>query len=291
MIERVVERLILDYDGDPAIFARMDRFFVAFIAHENAQSRKTEAESLAEVVPLDDSDPGRQRASAELRACLSRHPKVFPLIETILNQGWLPAMAATYQRVGFDDPAWRSGVEVADRLLWSVQPKADGEERRQLLRRIPETLRNLRKLLAESGCDRRQMARWFKELQTIHLGVIQGDDPATIALDAVSEDLGTPSYMPSEAETNGPLAVGTWLELTRDDGTRIRFKIAWVSPDDGEHVLVDRQGHRGPSLSASEFKTLRDQGLARPLSGGGEPITDRALRSVMGLAKSGGAAD
>jgi len=283
MIERVVERLILDYDGDPAIFARMDRFFVAFIAHESAQARKAEADCLAEIEP-DDADPGRQKAGTELRILLSRYPKVFPLVENILRQGWLPGMAATYQQVGSDDPAWHAGIELADKLLWSVQPKGDAEQRRQLLRRIPETLRNLRALLTQGGCDQRQMARWFKELQTIHLGVIQGEDPATIELDTASEDLSNPSSQLAEDDTGRGLAIGTWIELARDDGTKTRFKVAWVGPDGSDHLLVDRQGRRGPDLSAGELEKLRDQGLARVLVGFGEPITDRALRSVMDLA-------
>jgi hypothetical protein len=77
------------------------------------------------------------------------------------------------------------------------------------------------------------------------------------------------------------LSVGTWIELTRDDGIKARLKVAWIGPDGTDYVLVDRHGRRGPDLTERELRTLLDHGLAKPLGSGREPIADRALRSVL----------
>jgi hypothetical protein len=270
MIERVVERLILDFDGDSALFAQMDRYFVAFIAREHSSSRSLEARTVPELAsPAPASE--QQLVANLLEDLLGRYPNVPAAVESILREGWQPAMVATYGISGVDSSAWRRGLEMADRLLWSVQPKVDAEERRQLLRRIPEILRGLRNQLAGGGSDQRQLARWFRDLQTLHLGVLQGESLPAPASGTV---------LPGGA-AGGGLAAGTWIELQRDDGGRARLKIAWVSPEDGRHILVDRRGRRGPELGRGELRALLEQGLARVLGDGQEPIADRALRSVL----------
>ncbi len=275
MIERVVERLILDFDGDPSLFAQMDRFFVAFIAHEGAQSRETEARALAELhTAAPDSD--QRAAESALESVMARFPLIPPVVDTILHQGWLPVLLAIYRSDGPDSAAWRSALELAERLVWSVQPKTDAEERRQLLRRIPEILRGLRARLTVSGCDQRQLARWFKDLQTLHLGVVQGD--AESGLPAAAP---VASGIRRETSPGQRLVLGTWIELTRDDGTKARLKLAWHSPDGQELLFLDRRGQRGPDIARAELDGLRARGLVEILGPMREPIADRALRSVL----------
>ena len=241
MIERVVERLILDFDGEPALFAQMDRYFVAFIAREESHSRALEARSVAQLgTPPPESE---QRGVGSLvDEYLARYPLVPPVVESILREGWQPAMLAAYRTSGTDSSAWRRGLELADRLLWSVQPKLDAEERRQLLRRIPEILRGLRSQLAGAGSDQRQLARWFRDLQTLHLGVLQGE--------AVGPPPATPGSIADA--TASALAIGSWVELQRDDGGKARLKVAWVNPEGTRYVFVDRRGRRGPELGRGE---------------------------------------
>lgn len=192
------------------------------------------------------------------------------VVESILREGWQVAMLAIYRQSGTDSSAWRRGLELAEQLLWSVQPKLGAQERRQLLRRIPEILRGLRDQLSVAGSDQRQLARWFRDLQTLHLAALQGEPqpPAPSA--------GTPEGPPERT-----LAVGSWVELRRDGGGTRRLKVAWVSADGGRYLLVDRRGRRGPELGRGELSSLVDDGLARILPDEQEPIVDRAFRSVL----------
>jgi Protein of unknown function (DUF1631) len=270
MIERVVERLILDFDDDPTLFAQMDRYFAAFIAREASSSRALEARTVPQLAaPAPESE--RQMLANLVEDYLGRYPSVPPVVESILREGWQPAMLATYRGPGPDSSAWRRGLELAERLLWSVQPKVDAEERRQLLRRIPEILRGLRAQLAGGGSDQRQLARWFRDLQTVHLAVLQGESAPPPA----------PATLLPGGSPGGGLGVGSWVELQGDEGGRARLKIAWVSPEGARYLLVDRQGRRGPELGRGELRALLERGVARVLGDGQEPIADRALRSVL----------
>jgi hypothetical protein len=172
---------------------------------------------------------------------------------------------------------------MADRLLWSVQPKADAEERRQLLRRIPEILRGLRAQLGGSACDQRQLSRWFRDLQTLHLGVVQGEPEARGPVGTeVNASRGAAEGTRLSGSTALQLVLGGWMELTRDDGAKTRLKLAWQSPDGENFLFVDRRGRRGPDLTRKELETLRERGLVKVLAQEREPIADRALRSVLG---------
>ena len=277
MIERVVERLILDYDGDPGLFARLDRYFVAFIAREQNRARATEAQSIAQAATRM-PDAEYRAVAAALDACMARYPQVPPAVESILREGWQPAMLVAYRSERPDSAAWQAGLELADLLLWSVQPKTDAEQRRQLLRRIPELLRSLRSQLSGGGCDQRQLARWFKELQTLHLGVLQGEASGPVS--PAPAKIPAPARIPETVVTPS-LPLGSWVELRKDDGGRLRLKVAWVSPDGADYVLVDRHGRRGPDLTREELSVQLEEGRAALLGDRAEPIADRALRSVL----------
>lgn len=274
MIERVVERLVLDFEGDTALFAQMDRYLAAFIDREQASARAMEVRLVAQRGPPA-PESGQLVVANLVEDYLARFPSVPPVIESILRDGWEPAMLAVYRSSGSDSAAWRRGLELADRLLWSAQPKLDAEDRRQLLRRIPEILRGLRAQLGGSGVDQRQLARWFRDLQTLHLGVLQGE-PGPLPSRLPPGPKGVPTDAPS---------VGSWVEFQRADGPWVRFKVAWVSADGARQLFVDRRGRRGPDLGHGELRALLERGLVRILSDGQEPIVDRALRSVLaGLA-------
>jgi hypothetical protein len=267
MIERVIERLVVDFDGDPALFAQMDRFFVAFIARERDQADAFEAQAVARVASrLGDAEA--PEVAQALAQCLRGRGPVPQVVDVILRTGWQPAITHILRTEGFGGPAWNGAVELAERLVWSVQPKTETEERRQLLRRIPEILRAMRALLSEGGCDPRQLAKWFRELQTLHLDVLQGEPVVRTAAASPAQGAGVP-------------ALGDWVELEGEGGSRTRFKVSWLSPDGAACVLVDRRGRRGREISGHELRRLLSQGRARLLGGAPEPIADRALRSVL----------
>jgi len=285
MIERVVERLILDFDGDCRLFAQMDRFFVAYIAHDQARTREAEARVLAGVRPAAEGT-AQQAVAAALEAALLRYVQVPTVVESILRQGWQAVMLATYQGGGADSPDWRAVLDLVERLLWSVQPKTHSEERRQLLRRIPEILRALRSRLTAVGCDQRQLARWFRDLQSLHLAVLQGDTQTGFApTNPARPSVGTPAAPAPAgalARSAGPVVtLGGWIELTRDDATRVRLKLVWRSPDGARLLFVDRAGRPGPELSGPELAGLIMRRRAILLGRDHDQLADRAMRSVM----------
>jgi hypothetical protein len=293
MIERVTERLILDFDGDLQLFSRMDRFFLAYL--DNEQTSPGPPAAATPGTARTNGNAAQQTVAAVLSAALTRYPQRPAAIESLLREGWQPVMLTTYRDHGVDSAEWRQAIAIVDRLLWSVQPKRDLPERRELLRRIPELLSALRARLVRGGCDQRQVSRWFKDLQTIHLSILQaGPDEqppdstgtsnhtAAATRRADGDTTAATDDRHPEQRTDLKLPVGGWVELTRDHGIKLRYRHTGWGPMGLRLQFVDRLGRPGPDLSDTEFKELLDQGRAVVIAAPPEPLADHAIRSVLG---------
>ena len=209
-----------------------------------------------------------------------------------------------YLRQGPDSEAWQNSVNLIDRLLWSIEPKTDFEERQELLRDIPELLKRLREGLAGISYDQHKMAHLLKELQACHIACLRGAraDSGTTGgapdLDASQTDRHVHQETAVD-ETGGSaqtdemherdthfrqaesLKVGTWLEITGKDGVQMRAKLSWKSDVSDAHVLVNRKGMKVMQLTMQELAAAFRKGTAKTLEKADKPIMDRALSTMM----------
>jgi hypothetical protein len=235
----------------------------------------------------------RAKVRGEIAQRIRAHAPVPEVISSLLYEGWQDVLLAAYLRGGTEGQEWHKAMGTVDRLLWSVQPKVEYADRRELLRGIPELLRTLRESLAGVSYDQRRLARWFKELQALHIAALRGTGPA-------QADADSPAFAPADAAPSAepragahevhpptPLTVGTWAEILRGDGGRLRVKLAWRSPESGAHLFVDRAGRRAMELSASELSSLLERGSMTVLGEVDAPLVDRAMESLLHSLKSG----
>jgi hypothetical protein len=286
MIERVIERLVLDFDGDPKLFLRMDRYFRAFLAREEARA-EAQAKDPTSDLPRDllgpgatvldadratpPIDPARALVAAAIADRLAPYAQVPTAVETLLREGWSLVLLEVHRSRGADGPEWQAALELIDRLLWSVSAKRTAEERRQLLNRIPRLLETLRRQLSEVGCDPRLAARWLGELQTLHLDVLQGSVCGAVLGDADASACAAPPGW----------AIGDWIELARDDVGRVRLKLAVWSPERDELLFIDRQGQSRTRFSARGLAEAIGTGRVSILGSAETPMADRALGAML----------
>ncbi len=294
-IERLVERIIAEFDRDLTLFARLDAELAAYLSHEAVRVRAIEANVCSIAAGRDRMASARRKAQAVIDERLTRGPRVPEVVESLLTEGWREVLFAAYLSGGEGSREWLTAVDVVDRLLWSVQPKIASDDRRDLLRGVPDLLRTLRGGLTAVAFDQRLLSRWFKELQALHLTALRGA--------AGSQDLAVARQTPREtpvaanpgttaprtspgtgAETAGllrRLVPGSWVELVRDDARRVRVKLAWVSGDGQSLQFVDRQGREGPHMARDDLAILLEYGLANLVRGEDDlPLVDRAIATL-----------
>jgi hypothetical protein len=300
-IEHTVTRVLDEYDRDPAIFAELDSELTAELERQRTQFAIREARTKAELEGKERHRSARARVRETIEERLRGGPRVPEMVSSLLREGWRDVLLRAYLQGGVDGPEWRDSLATMELLLWSVRPKIWHEDRRELLRRIPVLLRDLRESLAAVAFDQRRLSRWFRELQALHISALRGAGPApetgSFLHLAGSDDLGR-----GETELSGEpgaqglapenrvgledaaglqLALGTWLEVRRDDVGVLRVKLAWRSPDTDLHLFVDRRGLKALELSGKELAALFRRGMVTKLSGLDAPLVDRAMEVVM----------
>jgi len=307
-IEAAVNRVVSDSNQEVDVFDELDHQVVAVLESERRAAQMAESEARREFEGRERYQDARQVVLGVIEERLRWYDDLPETVTALIYEGWQEVLVAAYEHGGVAGEDWRRGIQTLDRLVWSVQPKVEYGERRELLRSIPELLRSLRESLAAVSYDPRRLARCLRELQTLHMAALRGagsvategaqaaptasglltaggrsgdrhtdDDPVSLPLSA------RPG--PGDASDVGRLAIGGWIEIRRDDGKRLRVKLASHSPVSDRFLFVDCHGRKALELAASDLSALSAQGAVTTLAWD-TPTVDRALEAVLQTLRS-----
>jgi hypothetical protein len=320
-IETIVTRVLTEFADEIELFAVLDAEFSAFLEREArgaevAEQRITQVNRGQEQLKL-----ARQQVRAALDERIRAAGPLPQPVRELLEEGWKDVLLLALLREGGDSAAWKSGLLIAERLLWSAQPKNDPQERQQMLKAIPELLRALRDGLANISFDQHRSATLFKALQACHIAALRGatvveEPPAPEAVaepepqpeaedaapaataDEVAAEAAEEVAPGSEAEPAAApdaydeiardLAVGQWIEWQEEDKT-LRGKLSWKSEVTGSYVFVNRKGIKLAEMTAAGLAALFRDGRGRRLEDTNVPLMDRALDAMLDtLRRTGG---
>ncbi len=307
-IETVVKRVLNEFVDDPSIFADLDDDFSAWWQQEQRGAQIAEQRTNQVTRGKEQLRSAKYRVVEELNQRLRKQQVVPEAVMALLEDGWKDVLLLNFLRQGDDSKEWQESLEMVDRLLWSVQPKADYGERQQLLRGIPELLRNLRERLNSISFDQHKMARLFKELQNCHIGCLRGGDPNLIQgagtkpasvheihfpdsqivsgdsqLSQVVEDV---ALSKDEAARQAQeLELGTWLEM-QEGAVKNRVKLSWKSKVTDTYIFVNRKGMKAMELTAAGLAKRFREETAKLVDISETPIIDRALEAMLTALKN-----
>jgi hypothetical protein len=282
-IVSVVERVVTEFHADPGLFETLDAEFAGQVSAQQRQARLAELRTVRSIGARSERHAARRKVMRLIDERLKAQGEIPVVVAAIIYDGWVEVMLDAYTREGENGHAWRHALRVLDRLTWSIQPKRDPTERRELLRRIPELLRDLRTALSGVVSDPRMVGRWLKELQVVHIAVLRGpvgDVNSRVANSGVTGVLGMPTPAEGAIFDLNALPVGSWLAIMRDDDQWFRAKLAWRSDDGDEMLFVDRLGRKGFEMTRHDLETLFEQELAEVIGDGNTPLVDRAMEAV-----------
>ena len=304
-IESIIKRVINEFHDDSSIFAELDREFSAWWEQEQRGAEVAEQRTNQVTRGKEQLRNAKQVVVNELNHRLQKLDTVPEAVMEILEDGWKDVLLLNYLRQGPESEEWAESLVIVERLLWSVLPKTEYRDRQELLRGIPELLRNLRERLNGISFDQHKMARLFKELQNCHIACLRGSDiqsgkgPGTSP--ARSKQISFPdsqllangtSYLvdePSETQVLTPdrftrqaeaLEVGSWLEIL-DDNTRSRVKLSWKSNVTDAYIFVNRKGLKSMELTLQGLEKRLREGSAKIVDLPTAPIMDRALDAML----------
>lgn len=299
----VVDQVLERYQTDLAVLSELDAELCGLLAREQEEAQSREAKVQQDLELRERQHDARRLMRDVIADRLRGRGPVPDAVSSLLYEGWQQVLLAVYTRDGATGAEWHAAIRTIDRLVWSVQPKVESEDRRELLRSIPELLRTLRESLAQVSYDQRRLARWFRELQALHIAALRrtsavsrqegyrarrpdASDDTPLSSDMAGAVVSADFARLDTPEPAAPgLERGAWIEVRRDDGDPVRVKLAWRSPQSGINLFVDARGRKALELTEKDMMTLRQQGTLTVLAD--VPIVDRAMEQVVHKLKGG----
>ncbi len=313
----IVERIQSDFDRDVQIFTDALNLLDAFIAERDAMAegiaersadlmRKRETEEIAWVVA----------GEAMTRRLSSSVPQG---VQRFLIDHWQHVLKELYIRHGEEHHAYLSALAMMDDLIWSVAPKANSDERKQLVNTLPGLLRAMHVGLDVISLPQEQRGRFFDELVALHSAAVKAglggaETPVPVEAPSPSAPAPTAQYnINPEGEllitritendvqidevalvgasaavmTVGDIHLqqvtaigrGDWVEFNQGDGAAARARLSWVSPQRGIFLFTNPRSPRATSISREALAYQFRIGTARIVTD--EPLFDRAVNGVL----------
>lgn len=182
----IAERIQSDFGRDVQIFTDALNLLNAVIAERDVMAegiagrsaelmRKRETEEIAWVVA----------GEAVSRRLSSGVPQG---VQRFLLDHWQHVLKELYIRHGEEHHAYLSATSMIDDLIWSVGPKTNSDERKQLVNTLPGLLRALHAGLDAINLQQEKRSRFFDELVAMHSAAVKaglnGGEPPAVATEA-----------------------------------------------------------------------------------------------------------
>ena len=176
-IEQIVDRIIGQFDRDLAIFSDLDAELADYLVQEAARARAIEERVCSIATERDRITSARVKTQAVIDERLrSTAPGPRRHRGPCSTRGGARCFSRPTSPA---ESRARSGTRRCISSTGSCgacSPRSEPQDRRDLLRGIPELLRTLRAGLASIDFDQRVVSRWFRELQALHLTALRGAD-------------------------------------------------------------------------------------------------------------------
>ncbi|GAP64985.1 hypothetical protein MBSD_n0273 [Mizugakiibacter sediminis] len=298
-VRSTVEALLRDFDDDLDIFPRLLADFQTFNEAHRRRAELAEQRAAEATRGREKLQEARRRAAREI---LSRiEGRDLPaLIHGVLTRPWANYLVLTLLRQGEGSQEFRSALQFVDDFVASAAPMPDEEARNRLRALLPQIEKALRHGLATVAFHENDVKRLMAELSAFYrrqLGLAaEGDAPDAGAaqaqavpipdsvepITAIEEDtteLAEPRGDAPALRAARELKVGTWLELTDEQGVRERAKLSWISPISGRYLFVNRRGLKVADKTAQQIAAEIEAGTAVVLEE--VPLFDRALDAIV----------
>lgn len=294
--EEVVQRLVVEFNENMAIFQVLEEEFRSFMDQhhkrvELAERRTTEAQRGRERL-----ETARAFATAELEKRVSG-VALPPAMDVVMRRYWTHHIVVVQLREGEQSDAVKSALACGDSLLAMADAARSGES--ALAAVLPQISTGLLPVLASSGCVGEAADALVDavsdELRAMAVGKVQpvlnrpellsdaapvaSNDGEATTLRLVS-DRTSLDFRQEDAEALRALPVGSWVEFVDAEGVAQPAKLSWVSPISSRLLFVNRRGMRVCVASVEELAALMRE--KRFSVRGANSAFERAMHQVLG---------
>ena len=297
-IESVVLRVLNNFSDDPEIFGTLVAELRNFVQQDHHRVQIVE-QRVKEVEAGRAKTTSAKHTVERLVNQKASGLRLPPEIGHFISDTWSRVLVYLCVRHGDEGADWTDAVQTFDDLLWSVQPLdalADIEERDRARPHLLDRVEQGMEMLGLSGQEIEETLTGLRErltdISNSDRAFLEDDRPHAEAPELpVMEEIvltGPDEVEPVEAVEPEPemvreinrLTEGVWVEVTHDDGQKMRCKLAAIVQPGSKYIFVNRRGmkvaERTRMALAVELKrksiTILDE----------SQVFDRALEAVIG---------
>ncbi|MFT5590881.1 MAG: hypothetical protein ACI9ZF_003076 [Bradyrhizobium sp.] len=220
-----------------------------------------------------------------------RTGEVSAFVEAFLESRWITVLTLAHSISEEKPEVLTNAIRTMDDLLWSIKPKLDAGQRRELIARLPMILAMLNKWLTVIKWDDADRLRFFADLAECHASIVrapidlsperQVEIAVEVARKAAEHRLDLQAREPAEVPpdqfvvTVEQLQRGTWLAFEPTPEEIRLVRLAWVSPLRTLYIFTNGQREEAFSMPADELARQFRDARVRILAQDG--VVERAL--------------
>lgn len=301
-VDSIVDRVLNEFGDNVDLFQDVLEQFLVFLEEERERARLIEERTRQAAEGKAKVDGAKERVDQEIHERVQNR-RIPDVVDTLLREAWAKVLFITYLKDGGQGEVWERQLALVDRLVWSVQPKADAAERKQLLVEIPGLLHDLREGLNAILFNPFEMTKLFKALEAEHVRCLSsvGARPAApanptaeaaevtpaVAEPAEPEDLasraaaepGVDAELQEYLDRLQNVAVGTWFEFPQGNNSRVRAKLSARLAGGRRLIFVNRAGFKMADKRLEELAADLRSGTVQILDD--NLLFDKALETVV----------
>jgi hypothetical protein len=259
-MQRSVDRVGRDYDHELSVFTEAVNELEASIQAEERAAATAIAAPIAAALRQEKMAESTKLAKNSVALRIGTG-EVIAVVEAFLEQRWVSVLTVAYSIEDDKPGAVNNATKTMDELIWSVRPKLNADDRKQLIAKLPGLLSQLNKWLDVIKWQDADRLQFFAELAECHASIVRApiemsaerqlEISMQVAQQAAERRLQLQAKVDAEeqaaAETRAlqpapapededaiievdGLARGMWLEFAQEDGGSRKVKLAWISP-------------------------------------------------------------
>jgi hypothetical protein len=276
----IAAQLRSDNAGDLKAFEKADAQLDALLAERDARVAEAAKPYLPLIEQLERADSATRNVRPAIEKFIAANPP--KVIRDFIEQSWSQLLQAIWIEHGEQSSEWQESLALIDDLIWTVQPKADSDERKTLARRLPDLLKRLRAGMKRVGLSPEAETAFLDEcfeLQTRALralptppvaeepgaGLFPSDvfaaasEPISGELKVGETVLATLDFAAFRPAPTRPMPCeeGDWLEFKLPGGEKRVARLCHITPSSQRMLLLNPDS----GLSLAVHPTVLDRQL------------------------------
>ena len=199
----ILQELSEGFENNVEIFGVMRERLQALITEEDQRVYQETQSAATQMGQQESLALAKTVAQAEIKVRIRDREVPRPVTEFLVQQ-WIKLLLVLHVKDGEDSDAWKNALETINLLILSVEPVDTSEERRTLVKMVPDLLKRLTEGLKTAGVEDAVRLGFFAEIRKLH-SEIMGKTERSRAVERLDAEIADNVTQPESPAVYAPV--------------------------------------------------------------------------------------